>query len=205
MAEILRIFVSVTRDLDSERAVIGRALAELPVHIAVDIRRSPPLTPTLDEILARVDGVDRFYFLLGNDISAPAGVEWLAAWRLERSIFALRRAPQPTQAAQEFMHLSPLPWHDFRSPGDLARHVTADISQLLLEPTNRFGLTVTELEQLSVYLRRLQRQQTGRSAAHSRQESQSRRAAADPGGLEGGGLLLDDGQRDLRTGARLDA
>jgi hypothetical protein len=41
MAETLRLFVSATNDLDAERAVIGRAVAQLPVQIGIEIRRTP--------------------------------------------------------------------------------------------------------------------------------------------------------------------
>ena len=36
------------------RAVIGRAVAELPVQIGIEIRRSPAQLPTLDEIFEKI-------------------------------------------------------------------------------------------------------------------------------------------------------
>ena len=65
---MLRIFVGATTDLEAERAVIGRSVAELPIKIGIEIRRTPPLLPTTAEIVTRLDGVDRVYFLMGNDI-----------------------------------------------------------------------------------------------------------------------------------------
>ena len=112
MPELLRLFVSATNDLEAERAVIGRSVAELPVQIGIEIRRTPPLLPTYEEVFEKLDAVDRVYFLLGNDITAPAGLEWNLALRLERSILPLRCMPRPTPAAQEFMRMSPLPWLD---------------------------------------------------------------------------------------------
>lgn len=177
MAETLRIFVSTTQDLEAERGVIGKAIAELPVQLAIEIRRTPPLLPTYDEVFERVANCDRVYFLLGNDITAPAGLEWATAWRLERSVLLLRRSPKPTPAAQEFQRLSPLPWIDFRSATELARIVSLDVARLLKHPANRYGLLVAELERLEVYIRRLDRLQ----------------AALDkePSGAEGGGVLID--------------
>lgn len=177
MSETLRIFVAATRDLEAERGVIGKAIAELPVQVAIEIRRTPPLLPTYDEIFERIANCDRVYFLLGNDITAPAGLEWATAWRLERSVLPLRRSPKPTPAAQEFQRLSPLPWIDFHHATDLARIISLDVARLLKHPANRYGLLVAELERLELYIRRLDRLQ----------------AAADkePGGAEGGGVLLD--------------
>ncbi len=181
MAETLRIFVSTTQDLEAERGVIGKAIAELPVQLAIEIRRTPPLLPTYDEVFERVANCDRVYFLLGNDITAPAGLEWATAWRLERSVLPLRRSLKPTPAAQEFQRLSPLPWVDFRNATELARIVSLDVARLLKHPANRYGLLVAELERLEVYIRRLDRLQ----------------AALDkePSGAEGGGVLIDSRAR----------
>jgi hypothetical protein len=182
MAEILRIFVGTTLDMETERAVVGKAIAELPVQIQIEIRRTPPLLPTHEEIFERIANCDRVYFLLGNDITAPAGLEWATAWKLERSVFPLRCSPRPTPAAQEFQRLSPLPWVDFRTASELARIVTLDVGRLLKHPTNRYGLTVPELERLEAYIRRI-----GQVQATLDKE---------PSGAEGGGVLIDS--RPLR-------
>lgn len=181
MAETLRIFVSTTQDLEAERGVIGKAIAELPVQLAIEIRRTPPLLPTYDEVFERIANCDRVYFLLGNDITAPAGLEWATAWRLERSVLPLRRSPKPTPAALEFQRLSPLPWIDFRNATELARIVSLDVARLLKHPTNRYGLHVAELERLEVYIRRLDRIQAVLDK--------------EPSGAEGGGVLIDSRKR----------
>lgn len=189
MAEILRLFVSATNDLEAERALIGRSIAELPVQIGIEIRRSPALTPTYDEIFERVANVDRVYFMMGNDITAPAGLEWQLAWRLERSVLPIRRTPRPTPAAQEFFHLAPVPWIDFRTQRDLARIVSLDVARLLKHPANRYGLSLHELEQLAGYIRRL--------------ETKRVTQVDEPGGAEGSAVLLDVGHREPLTGTAL--
>lgn len=181
MAETLRIFVATTLDLEAERAVIARAIAELPVQLAIEIRRTPPLLPTHEEIFERVANCDRVYFLLGNDITAPAGQEWALSWHLERSVLPLRKSPRPTPAAQEFQRLSPLPWIDFRSATELARIVSLDVARIVKHPANRYGLTVAELERLEAYMRRLDRIQAT--------------LVKEPTGAEGGGVLLDSRPR----------
>ena len=185
MAEILRLFVAATNDLEVQRAVVGRAVAELPVQIGIEIRRSPALLPTLDEVFEKVSNVDRVYFLLGNDITAPAGLEWNLAWRLERSLLPLRRSRRPTPAAQEFARLSPLPWQDFRSDADLHKLIVLDVARLLKHPANRYGITLPELEGLERYLRRLERTPIATGGA--------------AGGAEGGGVLLD-GKIEIERG-----
>ena len=103
MAELLRLFVSATNDLEFERAIIGRAVAELPVQIGIEIRRTPVGGARYDDIYELVANCDRVYFLMGRDITAPAGAEWHLAWQLERSVLALRRYQQLTPAAEAFM------------------------------------------------------------------------------------------------------
>lgn len=189
MSETLRVFVSTTNDLESERAVVGRAVAELPIQIAVEIRRSPTQWATLEEVYERLANVDRVYFLLGNDITAPAGLEWHLAWRLERSILALRSTGKPTPAAQEFARRSPLPWREFRDSAELARLITLDAANLLQHPENRYGLTVLELERLAARVRHLERRTA--TAAPSTTVT---------GGAEGGAILLDGGRREPLAG-----
>ncbi|HXF64140.1 MAG TPA: hypothetical protein VNK95_21110 [Caldilineaceae bacterium] len=179
MAEKLRLFVSATNDLENERAVIGRAVADLPVKIGVEIRRTPVHGVSYDDMFELIANCDRVYFLLGRDITAPAGAEWHLAWKLERSVLPLRLVGRRTPAAYEFMRGAFVEWQDFHSVADLARIITLDLVRILNHPANRYGLTVTDLELLS---------------AHARRVSQGTPAAArgdEPGGAEGGGILLD--------------
>ncbi|HMN27381.1 MAG TPA: hypothetical protein PKE45_04430 [Caldilineaceae bacterium] len=189
MAETLRLFVSATADLEAERALIGRAVAELPIQIGVEIRRTPARGATYEDIFELIGNVDRVYFLIGEDITAPSGAEWFLAWKLERSILPLRHEGRPTPAAQDFLRLYPGQWVTFRTGVELIRLVTLDLARILHHPTNRYGLSVTELELLNLHVRRLE---NGRSEQ-----------AWEPGGAEGGGILLDLGHREPVEGIAL--
>lgn len=177
MSDVLRVFVGATSDLETERAVIGRSVAELPVKFGIEIRRTPPLLPTFEEIAQRLLDVDRVYFLMGNDITAPAGLEWHLAWRFERSVLALRRSPHPTPAANEFFRLAPAHWHNFRTQAELAKIVSLDLARMLQHPANRFGLTVMDLERVAVYIQNL--------------ESKRVEAVRSADGAGGSAILLD--------------
>ncbi|MEZ4708413.1 MAG: hypothetical protein R3A44_14470 [Caldilineaceae bacterium] len=183
MAETLRIFVSATGDMEAERAVIGRALAELPVKIRAEIRRTPLEGAKYDDMWELIGNVDRVYFLLGSDITAPAGAEWQLALQLERSLLPLRAAHvRLTPAGQEFIHKNPfIRWHDFDSAAELAQMVTLDLLEMLNHRTNRYGLSITELETLRLHRERLQQRAASRAA----------RMAHEPGGAEGGGVIID--------------
>ena len=177
MAEKLRIFVSATNDLEASRAVIGRAVADLPVQIGVEIRRTPVHGAAYDDIFELIANVDRAYFLLGRDITAPAGTEWYLGWKLERSILPMAAMVRRTPAAQEFVRNFPGEWTRFRSRAELARLITVDLVRILNHPTNRYGLTVHDLELLKLHSARILKQTPD--------------LRGDPGGAEGGGVLLD--------------
>ena len=69
--------------------MIGRAVADLPMQIGVEIRRTPTQGAAYDDIFELIANVDRAYFMLGRDITAPAGTEWYLGWKLERSIMPM--------------------------------------------------------------------------------------------------------------------
>lgn len=191
MAETLRLFVSATKDLETERAIIGRAVAELPVKIGIEIRRTPATGAAYEDIYELIANCDRVYFLMGRDITAPSGAEWFIAWKLERSILPLRLAGVPTPAGQDFVRLLPSSdWRRFRNGNELARLITLDLIEILNHPKNRYGLTVTELELLNLH-----RQRVTKFAS---------KEMAEPGGAEGGGVLLDLGHREPVMGVALD-
>ncbi len=194
MAEPLRLFVSATNDLEAERAAIGRALAQLPVQVSIEIRRTPATGAPLEEIHERIGNVDRVYFLFGSDITAPAGAEWFLAWKLERSLLPLRRRTPNTHvtpAGQDFLRASLVRWTPFAGPEAAARAVALDAAAILQHPTNRYGLSVLELEQLAAHALRLR--QAAPPAVPGRPE----------GGAEGGGTLLDMGHREPIQGVPL--
>ena len=190
MAELLRIFVSATADLDAERAIIGRIVAGLPVQIGTEIRRTPTRGASYDDIYELIANCDRVYFLLGQDISAPSGAEWDLAWQLERSVLPLRLPSRPTPAAREFLGSNPfIDWVDFTNATMLNRIVTLDLLSILNHPTNRYGLSVSEFELLALHREKLKRTVT--------------ELPDDPGGAEGGGVILDHGRRDPIDGVLL--
>ena len=81
-------------------------------------------------------------------------------------------------------------WGAFTTPEELARIVTLDLIRILHHPTNRYGLSVTELELLNQHTQRL--------------NGLGRGGLPEPGGAEGGGVLLDFGHREPVQGVALD-
>ncbi len=187
MAEKLRIFVSATKDLEQERALVGRILAELPVHVGAEIRRTPTTGVDYDTLFELISNVDRIYFLLGRDITAPFGAEWQLAIRLERTIIPFKIQGMRTQAGREFLRIAHAPWKSFNNSRELGQQIGLDLIDTLLHPENRYGLQLMEVEGLQQSRLKL-RQGLER---HSSSPEQSESGIGVPGGAEGGGIILD--------------
>ncbi|HFQ95610.1 MAG TPA: hypothetical protein ENK30_03470 [Anaerolineae bacterium] len=150
MAEKLRIYVAATADLEAQRGVIGHLLAHLPVQVGAEIRRCPPEGASYDDLFERISNVDRFYFLMGRDITAPAGVEWDLAMELQRPALPLRRRNPITPSAflfitQAILQVPLKEWRFFQTNLELARIIAQDLIELILHPQNRYGLTAGEV------------------------------------------------------------
>ncbi|NOX62405.1 MAG: hypothetical protein GXP42_10760 [Chloroflexi bacterium] len=183
MSEPLRIFVSATADLEAERAVIGKTVAELPIQLRTEIRRYPREGTSYETLFELIANVDRVYFLLGGDITAPSGSEWDLAMQLERPLLALRKPGPLTPAAREFLRntsfqVAAQEWRFFRSDAELARIIALDLADMLLHPLNRYGLSVADMEAVSVWRKRWQ------AAAPDEPSSD------EPGGAEGSAVIL---------------
>ena len=187
MPETLRLFVSATNDLDAERGIIATTLASLPAHNKVEIRRTPAGGDIYDNIFENIANCDRVFFLMGQDITAPAGQEWYLALDLEREIVPLRKEIALTPAGRSFVHGSLVHWDTFRTAGELERLVGRVLVKTLLHPRNRYGLTWAERDLLRQH----------------RFNASERTPAPDPGGAEGGGILLDERDPDTRVGVLL--
>ncbi len=200
MAEKLRIFVSATKDLEQERALVGRTLAELPVQVGAEIRRTPAEGVDYDTLFELISNVDRIYFLLGRDITAPFGAEWQLAIRLERTIIPYKVDGMRTQAGREFLRIAQAPWKTFQNSRQLGQQIGLDLIDTLLHPENRYGLQLMEVEGLQQ-----SRQKLRRGLESSVSQSQSGvRGVGVPGGAEGGGVILDPAEAQALIGEDLD-
>ncbi len=200
MAEKLRIFVSATKDLEQERALVGRTLAELPVQVGAEIRRTPAEGVDYDTLFELISNVDRIYFLLGRDITAPFGAEWQLAIRLERTIIPYKLDGMRTQAGREFLRIAHAPWKPFQNSRQLGQQIGLDLIDTLLHPENRYGLQLMEVEGLQQ-----SRQKLRRGLESSVSQSQSGAGGIGvPGGAEGGGVILDPAEAQSLIAEDLD-
>lgn len=150
MSEKLRIYVAATADLEAYRSIISHLLAGLPVQTGAEIRRCPPTGASNDDLFELIGNVDRFFFLMGRDITAPAGSEWDLAVRLQRTIVPFRRRNPITPSAFLFITRAILEvplsrWRFFNTPLEFARLVAIELIETLLHPENRYGLSTGEV------------------------------------------------------------
>lgn len=150
MAEKLRIYVGATADLAPQRGIISHVLARLPVQVGAEVRRCPPAGASYDDLFELISNVDRFYFLLGKDITAPAGVEWDLAMQIQRVTVPFRHRSVITPGGflfltQALLQVRLRDWRFFDTSLELARLVAIELIETLLHPENRYGLTTGEV------------------------------------------------------------
>ena len=102
MADRILLYISAASDLSFEREVLGRAIIEIPTSLGWRIKQTPVADELLD--LEAVAAADVHILIMGGDIRAPVGAEWLAARHARRlpTLF-LKQGAHHTPAAQIFV------------------------------------------------------------------------------------------------------
>ncbi|GAB4563593.1 MAG: hypothetical protein Kow0047_12580 [Anaerolineae bacterium] len=186
MGTRLNIFVSAGPDLEIEREVIGRVVAELPIQRGCEIHRTPRAGEMRQPDLDAAAECDIFFLLMGADITAPVGVEYDVARRARRRIVALLRKGQShTPAGSIFVRESRLEWDPFEDTDELEEKVRAALVDVLMEDPHRFGLSPEEWEALE-------------SLREKEAPAEEGEAIQRPGGAGGGGVIL--GPEDAARG-----
>ncbi len=190
MPERFHLFVSAGPDLELEREVIGRVVAQLPVQLGWEIKRTPPPGEPRPADLTGVMQCDLFVFMMGQDIAAPVGIEWEAARRSGRRVVPLLRKGRRTPAAAIFLRELQIDWQLFDSAVELEKLVRAALVDVLLERAVDFGLAPDEWEALN-RMRKAEEEEKGK------REEQAE-MVLEPAGAGGGGIIL--GPRDAGAG-----
>jgi hypothetical protein len=173
----VRLFVSAAPDLDPARELLGRELAELPINVGWVIKRTPDVDSVAECHL--------FVILLGSDIWAPLGLELYWARRTEKPILSYKVAIPPTPAGHVFWQENhDLGWTNFADLPALRRAFVRDIGRFLLEHSERYGLTLLEVETLTAYM-------------HNLDQIARAKVPAKATGAGGGGVILAPGKDEL--------
>lgn len=153
MEKELILYISAAPDMDAECELIGQRLAEMPRSARWVIKRTPNTheggNPDL-EILRR----SHFYLmLLGMDIVAPMGVEWLAARQAGLNVLAYRNLNRIlSPAAAYFVRNAGVTWEQYYTPQEFIRHLEHALITRLIEGTPGYGLGLADIEAISARL-----------------------------------------------------
>lgn len=157
-ADVLRVYISAAADLAFEREVISRAITEIPTTLAWRIVQTPLLAEEPD--LAFLAQADVHLLLLGSDVRAPVGVEWLAARRADRMpLLLLKNMALQTQAAQAFMRELEryTTWHRFDGPTDLRKRVLTSLADHILSNHEHYQIGADEYEKIATWRKELKK------------------------------------------------
>lgn len=156
MADVLLLYISAAANLELEREVLNRSITEIPTTLAWRIVLTP-LTAGEPDLHAIADA-DVHLLLLGSDVRAPVGVEWLAARRAgHMPTLWLSASVAHTQAAQAFAHELGryATWHRYADVAELRRQVLLHLTQHILSHRKHYGLSDKEYETLNTWRKEL--------------------------------------------------
>jgi len=139
------IYISAASDLMAEREALARMIAALPVTLVWRIVQTP-LTEMDPLDLNALSSADLYFLLMGSDIRAPVGLEWLTGRRVRRSaVLFLKRGVPRTPAAQVFIKDVGDMWQSFHDAADLSRRIQHTLAEHLLRHAVRYLLTPEEI------------------------------------------------------------
>ena len=152
MADEVMVYISAASDLQREREILGRAVTEVPVTLGWRVVQSPSGDAPADlEAAARADV---HLLLLGSDIRAPIGREWLAARRAgRRPVPLLKRGVLQTPAAQSFQRYieEQVAWRPFRDGAELRLLGLKLLADHILARAQHYALSPLELARLQAW------------------------------------------------------
>ena len=152
MRDQVLFYISAASDLAREREILGRAVTELPVTLGWRVVQSPLDDKPVD--LEAVAQADVHLLLLGSDIRAPIGQEWMAARRSGRwPVLLLKQGILRTSAAQNFVRFveEQTAWQPFRDDAELRTSVLRLLVDHLLGRAGYFALSAAEVAHLHAW------------------------------------------------------
>jgi hypothetical protein len=157
MADEVLVYISAAPELQPEREILGRAVTEVPVTLGWRVVQSPSGDAPAD--LAAAARADMHLLLLGSDIQAPIGREWIAARRAgRRPVPLLKRGVLQTPAAQSFQRYieEQVAWRPFRDGAELRLLGLKLLTDHILVQAQHYALSPLELARLKDWRSKLE-------------------------------------------------
>ena len=150
MADTVRLYISAAPHLHLEREVLSRAITEVPTTLAWRIVQTPAAGEPAD--LEAAAQADLHILVMSDDIQAPVGAEWYAAWRAGRTqVLFLRKNVPRTPAGVAFVRDMErrAAWRLYQDAADLRRQVLELLAEHILSSATYYELSAAEAERLS--------------------------------------------------------
>jgi hypothetical protein len=161
MPDEINLYISAAMDLDRERDLLGRSTAELPVQLGWIIRQSPLKNEMID--LDALSRSDVHVLVMGGDIRAPVGLEWVMARRQgQQPILYLKSGIHRTAAAQEYIRFvgGPASWLQFRDGAELRFLFLSHLVKHILDRGSYYSLSQPEIDRLLSWHKKLKKTQS---------------------------------------------
>ena len=155
MADRVLLYISAASDLTPEREVLGQAVTEIPTSLGWRITQTPVGDEPLD--LEAAAQADLHLLILGGDIRAPVGAEWLAARRAGHMPTLFLKQSAHTPAALFFIRDLEryAAWRPFDDASDLRRQVLALLVKHILNHAIHYQINPDEFEKLRTWRKQL--------------------------------------------------
>jgi len=158
----LSLYVSASPEMDPECELLGQMLAQLTPSVRWQIKRTPPAHDKTDPDWVALETADFYVLLVGRDITAPIGVEYVAAQEHGIPAFCYRnRAATPSPALSAFMRQIRTDWQSYETPQAFASELRKQLVRRLIEGTPGYGLSLQEIERLAAELREVDEDEQG--------------------------------------------
>lgn len=149
MIDKLTLYISAAPELRFERDLLARSITEIPTSLGWTIKQTPG--PDREPDLNALARADVHLLMIGSDIQAPVGLEWVTSRRAGNAVTLLYKASvMQTQAAQAFVRdVSKFgQWVAFDDAADLRRRALKLLADHLLTHAARYDLSAPELAKL---------------------------------------------------------
>lgn len=146
------LYISAASDLETEREILGRAVADVPCDLDFRVVQSPDGNGLVD--VDAIAAADVHIVLMGGDIRAPVGLEWQLARQAGRSpVVLLRQHTLRTPAGLDFVRLVAQlqTWEPFDGGTMLRGKVLMLLADHILAHAARYGLAADEILRLHVW------------------------------------------------------
>jgi hypothetical protein len=149
MTDQILLYISAAADLARERDLLGRSVAEIPVELGWMVQQSPLKNEIINE--EAITGADVHFLVMGGDIRAPVGLEWMLARRSGRHpVLLIKSRIHRTAAAQEFIRFTggAPSWQSFKDGAELRFMVLSHLVKHIVDRAAYYSLTQPEIDRL---------------------------------------------------------